>query len=229
MALRLRLDERALLAPILFAACGSGGNALGPDAPAARTDAAVRADAARAPDASKAALCTDRFGTALTSSFGRLDGKVLAVVAPVDQQCPRPNNDHLILEITMGGAAYRMVVNVQSDRAGADTRVHTAEVTAPLSGEPFADGWHPGAKLDYVTTLSVHADAFAPHALSELVQTVSDRITIGAPVSVFATSSGGDSAHLVHRNGNGNDGAIVLDPTGASPRWLLFRFVDQTF
>src|SRR5262249_7095216 len=63
----------------------------------------------------KAANCAATFGQALTSSFGRIDGAVLAVVKPSDTQCPLPNSDHVILQVTMNGEAYRLVVNVQSD------------------------------------------------------------------------------------------------------------------
>ncbi len=76
---------------------------------------ATPADGAAADAAvDKAKNCTGTFGTALTNAFGRLDGKVLAVVQPKDQQCPRPNNDHVVLEVTSQGAAYRIVINVQN-------------------------------------------------------------------------------------------------------------------
>jgi hypothetical protein len=50
----------------------------------------------------------------------------------------------------------------------------------------------------------------------------------GAKVSVYATSSGGNSAHLVHRNATNEDGAIVLTPDSA-PHYLLTAFPEQTF
>src|SRR4051812_49671833 len=107
--------------------------------------------AAATPDLAvdKAARCTATFGGALTAPYGRLDGTVLAVVPPAHPTCARPNNDHLVLEVTAGGAAYRMVVNVQSDQT-ADPRVLYAEKAAPLTG--YADGWHANAALDYVST-----------------------------------------------------------------------------
>src|SRR5262245_41579858 len=36
----------------------------------------------------KAAQCADQFGAALTDSYGRVDGTVLALVDPSDTQCP---------------------------------------------------------------------------------------------------------------------------------------------
>jgi hypothetical protein len=181
-------------------------------------------------DASKAAACASTFGAELTNAFGRIDGTLLAVVGPSDTQCVMPNDDHLVVQVTMHGAAYRMVVNVLS--TGAVPDVFYATVPAPLAGGPFAEGWHPGYALDYVTTLGVHADAFAAHPMAELVEIVTAQLELGAPISVYATSSGGSyahSAHLIHRNLADADGAIVLGPDTASPRYLLFRFSDQSF
>jgi hypothetical protein len=76
----------------------------------------------------------------------------------------------------------------------------------------------------------VHADAsFQQHAMGDLVKIVTDQITLGAKISVYATSSGGASAHLVHRTDGKADGSIVLDPEGASPTMLLFHFPTQSF
>ena len=189
-------------------------------------DAAI-ADAVAVRDSAAASQCTATFGSALTSAFGRADGTLLAILTPEDQQCPRPNGTHVILEVTMGGAAYRMVVNVMSDTAPFD--VAYTELHAPLAGPAWADGWHPGVTLDYATTLGLHAAAFVPTPTAGLVSTIVTRLSIGAPVSVYATSSGGDSAHLVHRNATDQDGAIVVDPASASPLYMLFRFSNQTF
>jgi hypothetical protein len=228
-----RLLGRRLLAPALAfvllgaAACGGGDSSVQDDAGAPQTDAGA-ADAVGA-DAGKAAACASTFGNELTAAFGRIDGTVLAVVGPTDTQCAMPNDDHLVIQVTMHGAVYRLVVNVLS--SGADPNVYLASLDAPLAGGAFEEGWHPGYALDYVTTLGVHSDAFTPHPMGELVTLVTDQIALGAPISIYATSSGGTyahSAHLIHRNDPNADGAIVLRPD-ASPRYLLFRFSDQTF
>lgn len=206
-----------LLIPLLLAGCSA------PPGPAP-------ADLAPPPDLAvdKAAACANTFGAALTNAFGRLDGTVLAVVPPAHPTCAMPNGTHLVLQVTSGGAAYRMVVNVQSD-IGPDLRVSFATVDHALPGVPFQDGWHPGESLDYAATLGLHSAAFTPEEMAPLVARITDAIPLGANVSVYATSSGGASAHLVHRNLANRDGAIVLDPTGPSPRFLVFRFADQTF
>lgn len=187
----------------------------------AGNDAHVETDAA---PVDKAALCTDTFGDQLTDSFGRVDGTLLAIVAPDDTQCPLVNNDHLVIQITMNGAVYRMVVNLD---------VHFAELDVPqLAGGAWQEGWHPNALLDYVSMLKLSSGDFTQYSMNEVVQKVSDQLEIGKPISVFATSSGGtyaSSAHLVHRNGQNHDGAIVTNPTGTNFHYLTFRFDDQSF
>lgn len=201
--------------------------------PASDGAAEASADSASAGDAtsdgavSLAAMCTDMFGASLTNAFGRADGTVLAVLRPTDQQCPRPNSTHVIVELVFGGAAYRMVVNVQSTRG--TPNVFFREHSAPLAGPAFSEGWHPGVALDYASTLSLHAADFTEMDPATVTERVLARFRVGARVSIFATSSGGDSAHLVHRNAANQDGAIVIDPDRASPTYLLFRFAEQSF
>ncbi len=178
----------------------------------------------------KAAACASEFGTLFTNAFGRADGTVVAVVPPA-WQCPWPNGDHVVIQLRMDGGVQRLVVNVKSDYG--DPRVAMGRVSAPLPAPAYEEGWHPGVTLDYPTTLGVHADAgFELVDLEHAAARVYDAVTVGAPLSVYASSSGGSyaaSAHKVHRNGAQNDGAIVVDPTGAQPTWLLFHFLNQSF
>jgi hypothetical protein len=201
---------------------GDGGDG-GTEASPAPADAAA--------DVDKSLACAKTFGTELVSGYGRLDGTVLAVVPPADNACALPNADHLVLQVTMHGAAYRMVVNVKSDRAIADPRVQMKEVDAPLIGGDWAEGWHVPAGLDYPTALKVHDKDFTPYDLAPLTARITSFINVGDKISVFATNDGTyrDSAHLVHYNGSNQDGAIVVGPASASPKWLLFHFSTQVF
>jgi hypothetical protein len=235
----LRAASSTLLA-LLVVACGSS-HAAGPSADAGDTLDADTADASAidadaspvdaAPDVDKAKACASTFGSALTNAFGRLDGTVVAVVPPNDQACAKPNSTHMVIQVAMGGATYRMVVDVLSSKGSPDLGFD--EIDAPLAAGAWAEGWHPGVVLDYQSTLNVHSAAFTTMHQAELVAKITSEIDLGAKISVFATSSGAsfepDSAHLVHRNLQNADGAIVIRPDSAQPHWLLLRFLDQTF
>lgn len=197
-------------------------------------DAGTRVDAGIEVDAGvvdKAAHCASVFGSGLPASFGRFDGVVTAVVRPADKQCALPNSDHVVVQVAADGGIYRMVVNVKSDFGDPDVRF--AAIRAPLIGGAWSDGWHPGLTLDYPGQLMVHTDAgFTPTPMAQLIERVAAEITVGDRISVFADSSGGmysNSTHKIHRNGNMRDGALVLDPDAALPRWLLFHFANQNF
>jgi len=224
------------LALTVTASCSSTGEASPPAADAApdQTQAPDAAEDAGTVDTGPDGACASVFGTGLTEGFGRLDGVVHAVQKPTDTACPQPNSDHVIVQVAMNGDIYRMVVNVQSDRAGQDPKIRYAEVPHDLPAPPFEEGWHTGVPLDYANMLGVHSDGgFAPLAMNDAVAKIVAAVKVGAPVAVYAESGAGrpESAHLIHRNsgGNNSDGAIVVDPDGASPTFLLFHFDGQSF
>ena len=199
----------------LLAACG-GGSATSVDAPPA--------DAL-----DKSATCATTFGETLTASYGRLDGTIVAIVPPDDQACAMPNRTHLVIQILMGGLVYREVVDVLSNQG--DPNVRLFELDHPLVGAPWADGWHTDAMLDYPSQLGLHATQFTPVAQGDLVTRITDELVLGAKISVYGTSeTEHDSAHLIHRTTVANtDGAIVIDPDGASPHWLTMTFDEYVF
>lgn len=227
---------RKLLVPLLLsllAACASappeGDDAGLPDASV--DDAGVDAglDAGDVDAGTKADGCADTFGAAFTNSFGRADGTVVAVVPP-GWQCPLPNGDHVVIQVRIDGGVQRLVVNVQSTIGDPNIRMRT--LSAPLPAPAYEEGWHTGVALDY-PTMGVHSDGgWDALTLEEAAARIYDAVDVGAPLSVYATSSGfsyAGSAHLIHRNGSQHDGAIVTQPTGAQPTWLLFHFADQSF
>lgn len=169
--------------------------------------------------------CATSFGDKLTAGFGRIDGVISALQMPNDQTCTMPNRDHLIIQVLMNGAVYRMVVN---------TDVKIASIDHALPAPAFAEGWHTGVALDYPTTLGVHSPSFQAEAdMKAVVSKIVADLKVGDAISVYATSGDGrpESAHLVHRNPNvaNTDGAIVVHPASATPRFLAFAFADQSF
>lgn len=147
-------------------------------------------------------------------------------------RCVQANNDHVVVQVRFNNAIYRMVVNVESNGSIAEIRMRA--LPHALVGPAFAEGWHPNVQLDYVNDLGVHSGdaAWQPTALAAASRRVADALTIGAPIAVFATSTGGtfaSGAHLVHRTATNVDGALVVDPTSSAPTYILFHFADQTF
>lgn len=166
------------------------------------------------------------FGDDLTEGFGRIDGVISAIQMPNDQTCSMPNRDHLILQVLMNGAVYRLVVN---------TDVKVLELDHALPAPAFAEGWHTGIGLDYAKDLGAASTSFTdPGDMNATVQkAIGAGLAVGDGVSVYATSGAGrpESAHLVHRNTSppNTDGAIVVHPDRATPKFVLFAFDDQTF
>ncbi len=208
---------------VVLAACGI--------APSVEADAGLveELDAGPVDAGHKADGCASSFGSLFTADFGRADGTVVAVVPPA-WQCPLPNGDHVVIQLSIDGGVQRLVVNVQSSFG--DPNILMRTLIAPLPAPAWAEGWHPGLALDY-PTLGLHADAtWDSLTLEQAATRVYDAVVVGAPLSVYATSTGGSyagSAHKIHRNGQQDDGAIVVDPTGAQPTWLLFHFANQAF
>jgi len=246
--LELRSSSRSRLflafaasACVLVACSGSSSSSPSETAPAvdggAEDDGATPdLDAATTTDAPVDAfkptgMCATTFGSALTEGFGRIDGIVYAVQKPSDTTCTFPNKDHVILQVLMNGAVYRLVVNVQSDRAGSDPKIQIATLPHVLPAPAFAEGWHADAPLDYAASLGAHSDAsFTPLTLDEATTKIAGDVKVGDPIAVYGTSGVGrpESAHLIHRNVANRDGAIVISPT-TSPKFMLFHFDNQVF
>ncbi len=172
-----------------------------------------------------AGQCTSSFGHGLTNGYGRLDGVLQAYVKPTATTCPDHNSTHLVLQIALSGALYEIDVNVKSDDG---TEVFTTAIDAPLVGGAFSPGWHTGVSLDYASDLDVHSSAgFTAYAETDLVNLLAAQLTNGTPIIIYGEGFV-TGAHDIHRLDGGDDGAIVIDPTG-SPHWLLFHFDEQTF
>ena len=168
--------------------------------------------------------CTNQLGSALSQTHGRLDGYLVAIVPPGGSNC-NADSSHVHLQVKMSGAVYDVAVNVGS---APPSDVWHDDFDAPMPDGAWAEGWHPGYALDYVK-VGVHATTFTNQSMDGLVTELQDELADANHVSVFATAYGSDGAHLVHRTGGGNDGAIVVKPLSAKPHFLMFRFSDQSF
>ena len=169
--------------------------------------------------------CTSSFGTGLSSSHGRLDGILVAIVPPSSNHTCSADSDHVHLQISVNGAIHDVAVNVH-DNNGGNVYFHEADLSLPDGA--WSEGFHSGDSLDYVQ-LGMHSGDFTSLSESALSQKISDELATANHVSVFATPYNSSGVHLVHRVGNGDDGAIVIRPLSGTPHLLFFHFANQSF
>jgi hypothetical protein len=163
--------------------------------------------------------CTNKLGHALSAAHGRLDGQLVAIVPPGKEGCPS-DSTHLHLQVRMNGDVYDIAVNLDG---------FEGETDAPLPGVPYAEGWHEMA-LDYVSAFNLHSNAITLTTQPSIQARLMSELANANHISVFGTGyPGSDGAHLIHRKVTREDGALVLDPLGAKPHVLAFRFDTDTF
>jgi hypothetical protein len=164
--------------------------------------------------------CTSSFGTGLTGTFGRLDGVIVAVVPPGHGSC-NADAHHVHVQVLSQGETYDVAVNTDGG--------FSATKDMPLPGGPWADGWHAGGSLDYVTDVGVHVGDFQPGSENAIDQQLEIALANANHVSVFATLYSHGGVHLVHRRGQGHDGLLVTDPLSPTSHVFAFHFSNQSF
>ncbi len=186
-------------------------------------------------DSAPTGKCAEKFGAALTEGFGRIDGTVYAVQKPTDTTCAMPEKDRVVVQVLMNGAVYRMVIEV-TDPGAPSMKLHVSSFPHVMPQPEYEEGWRTGVPMDYANILGAHSidGGFAPLSSDEVIAKIVAELKVGDPVSVYAVSSPGNpqGAELVHRNKPARineDGAIVVGPTSAAPKFLLFHFDYQTF
>ena len=165
--------------------------------------------------------CTSSFGSGLSpGGFGRLDGFIVAVVAPGGGAC-NADSHHIHVQVASGGATYDVAVNVDGG--------FVAEKDLPLPGGAWNEGWHAHAALDYVSDLGLHASDFTAGSQPVITQDLETALANANHVSVFATTYSRGGIHLVHRHGMKDDGALVTDPLSPNAHLFAFHFSNQSF
>ena len=173
-------------------------------------------------------MCTNQFGRALSRTYGRLDGRLVAIVGRGRRDC-NGDPDHLHLQVAVDDGIYDVAINLGGRPVDGAPDLAVASDDLPLPAGPWVEGWHPSiAPLDYVTTLHLHSGDFTPVTPTDLVVRLESELRDVVRVSVFAVGYGPDGVHNVHRN-QGLDGALALHPMGARAHLLLFRFASQSF
>lgn len=162
--------------------------------------------------------CTGNFGNALTTTHGRLDGYLVSIVNVGGSSSCNGDSSHVHLQVLMKNSVYDVAVNV-------DTLI--AERDIPIPDGVWSEGWHTSDPLDYAQ-LGLHSSDFKqPASQSALAQQIESELANVNHISVFATGYGPTGAHLVHRNGGGNDGAIVAQPLSGQAHLMMFTFTSS--
>jgi len=171
--------------------------------------------------------CTGSFGSAMSATFGRLDGILVAIVNPNTTSSCRGDDNHIHLQVRVNGAVEDIAVNSAS--TSGSPNIDFLALSAPLKGGAWSEGWHPGVLLDYPGNLGVSSGQFAERTPAQLTTAVDSALATANHVSIFTTGFDSTGGHLIHRNGSSHDGAIVINPLSASPKYLLFHFTTQSF
>ena len=210
---------------LVLAACGSSHPATS-DAPVVAIDGAPDAIVPVHVDDGTPTrqACTSNFGAALTKSFGRMDGYLVAIVPPGGGAC-NADSDHVHLQIKIAGSIYDVAVDVDSPTV---EDVHTGTRELVMPGAAWSEGWHPGGIIDYIA-LGVHAPDLALGTKASLVAEFMTDLANVNHISVYATGYGPDGAHLVHRNGFGHDGLIITQPLSTPSHVRFLSFTSQSF
>lgn len=211
----------------------SGGDDGGPgtdapvttDAPSSSSEAAAEGGSA-----TRNASCTPlsaQTGTLVNTKHGRLDGTLVYVLPVGGSHSCNGDSSHVHLQVEVSGLVYDVAVDVGTSTTDEVGMLVQSE-TEP--GGVWSEGWHGSDALSY-PSLGVHS---AQLTLAD-PQTIASQIESGlgptGQISVYCTGyTQYNGCHDVHyQNGNGEDGAIVLDPTSTTSPMMFFRFTADSF
>jgi Lamin Tail Domain len=155
--------------------------------------------------------CTGTFGSAMNTTFGRLDGFLVSIINPGQGAGCSGDAHHVHLQILVNGGIENIAVNVDSSIG--TPNVDFLQINAPLKGAAWSEGWHASQQLDYANNLGVHATDFAVTTPTQLTTIVDNALATANHVSIFCTGFDATGGHLVHRHANNDDGAIVINQT----------------
>jgi hypothetical protein len=164
----------------------------------------------------------------VNTSHGRLDGTLVFVVPPVAgyDQC-NGDSSHVHLQVEVSGSVYDIAVDIGT---APDDQVGMYQEAVALPGGAWSEGWHGADALSY-RSLGLSSANFpieSPTAIANVIESLLDDTS---EISIFCTGYTQDNGcHDVHyENGTSTDGALVLNPSAASPTVVFFRFSTQTF
>ena len=161
--------------------------------------------------ASRNSACTPlsmQTGTAVNTSHGRLDGTLVYVLPVSGSNACNGDNSHVHLQIEVSGSVYDVAVDV--GQTGDEVGFYLATMSVP--GGTWQEGWHGADTLSYPSLglKSTELPLASPDAVAAAIES---NLAETSKISVFCTGySQGNGCHDVHyENGNGKDGAIMLE------------------
>lgn len=162
--------------------------------------------------------------------YGRLDGILVAIVAPSSKNTCKADQDHVHLQVLMSGGIFDVAVNVDDEGSTAGAGIFYTTVDAAMPGGTWSEGYNTYARLDYVGNLGLHSASFQKNTTAQLKAKVIAELETANHISIYMTPyPDGSGGHLVHYNGPKYDGAVVTHPLNAKAHFLTFRFSDKTF
>jgi hypothetical protein len=178
---------------------------------------------------SRTSACTPlsaQTGMAINTTFGRLDGTLAFVIPQGGSHSCNGDDSHVHLQVRANGEIYDVAVDIGTTPG--DVNLYTQDLALP--GGAWAEGWHGTDTLTY-TALGIHAKAFAPQTPSTLSANLASELAQVNHVSIFGTSYNTDNGcHDVHyHGGDGQDGALFLDPLSPQAHGMFFRFSTDNF
>jgi hypothetical protein len=180
-------------------------------------------------DAARMSQCTpssQQNGTAVNTSYGRLDGTLVYVVLMGEGQQCNGDDSHVHLQVEVSGDIYDVAVDIgtaPSDEVG----LYQDTITVP--GGVWAEGWHGTDALAY-PSLGLHSTSFPIEAPTTIGGTVASLLAGVSKISIFCKGyRQGNGCHDVHYENGHTDGALVLDPTSPTSSTLFFRFTSDSF
>jgi hypothetical protein len=169
---------------------------------------------------------SEETGTAVDTSYGRLDGTLVYVVdVGQGEQC-NGDDSHVHLQVLVSGSVYDVAIDIGT---APDDEVGMYEASITVPGGAWAEGWHGSDALAY-PSLGLHDTTFPLTAPDTIAAQVESLLTTTTKISLFCKGySQGDGCHDVHYENGRTDGAIILNPTEATSSALFFRFSTQSF
>ncbi len=165
-------------------------------------------------------------GTAVSTSYGRLDGTLVYVVGQGASPACNGDDSHIHLQVEVSGDVYDVAVDIgkSSDEVGVDKQ------SIDIPGGVWSEGWHDADSLGY-KSVGVHSPSLLLAKPSAVAAQLEGLLAATTHVSIFCTGyDQHNGCHDVHyQNGTSTDGAIVLDPSTANASVVFLRFSGDNF